>query len=153
MTMRLASTAFTSGAEIPARFTCDGDDLSPPLAWSGAPPGTRSLAIVCRDPDAPSGVWYHWAAYDIAPTVGRLAEHCRPDEKTALRQGTNDFRRAGYGGPCPPHGHGRHHYHFTLYALDVEHLDVPAHAHCREIERAAKAHALAVAELVCVYER
>lgn len=152
MVMRLTSAAFTSGGEIPARFTCDGENLSPPLAWSGAPSGTRGFAVICRDPDAPAGVWYHWAAFDIARSTDGLAEHCRPNDK-ALRQGVNDFRRSSYGGPCPPHGHGRHHYHFTLYALDVDHLDAPANAHCREVESAAKVHALAVAELVGFYER
>lgn len=152
MTMRLISPAFTSGSEIPARFTCDGDNLSPPLAWSNAPSGTRSFAIVCCDPDAPSGVWYHWAALDIARNVDKLAERCRPGS-TAMRQAINDFEKRGYGGPCPPRGHGRHHYHFTLYALDVEHLDVPPSAHCRDIERAARPRALATAELIGFYSR
>ncbi len=152
MTMRLTSAAFANGGEIPARFTCDGENLSPPLAWSGAPPGTRSFAIVCRDPDAPSGPWYHWAALDIARIVDALQEHCRPGSP-AMRQAINDFAKRGYGGPCPPHGHGRHHYHFTLYALDVEQLDVPVSAHCRNVENAARAHALATAELIGVYAR
>ncbi|MGO8915077.1 MAG: YbhB/YbcL family Raf kinase inhibitor-like protein [Stellaceae bacterium] len=152
MMMRLTSAAFANGSEIPARFTCDGDNLSPPLAWSGAPSPTRSFAIVCSDPDAPSGVWYHWAALDIRHDVNALEEHCRPGS-TAMRQAINDFGKRGYGGPCPPRGNGRHHYHFTLYALDVEHLDVPASAHCRDVENAARAHALATAELIGVYAR
>ncbi len=151
MTMRLTSTAFRPGGTIPARFTCDGENLSPPLAWSGAPEGTRSFALVCRDPDAPAGVWYHWAIFDIAPGRDGLEEHCRPSG--GVHQAVNDFGQRGYGGPCPPHGHGRHHYHFTLYALDVEHLDVPAGARCREVEAEAKAHALAEAELTGLYAR
>ena len=152
MTMRLTSAAFANGDEIPARFTCDGQNLSPPLGWSGAPPETRSFAIVCRDPDAPGGVWYHWAAFDIAGTVDGLAEHCRPGS-TEMRQAVNDFGKSGYGGPCPPRGHGRHHSHFTLTALDVEHLAAPASVHCREVEKTIGAHALATAELVGIYAR
>jgi Raf kinase inhibitor-like YbhB/YbcL family protein len=152
MTMRLISAGFANGGEIPARFTCDGDNLSPPLAWSGAPAGTRSLALVCSDPDAPAGTWYHWAAFDIPCTLDALEEHCRP-ASTTMRQAINDFGKRGYGGPCPPSGHGRHHYRFILYALDAEHLDVPASAHCRDVVKAAKAHALATAELIGVYVR
>ncbi len=152
MTMRLTSAGFTNGSEIPARFTCDGANLSPPLAWSGAPPGTRSFAILCRDPDAPSGTWYHWAAFDIPRGAEALEERLPPGSAT-IRQAINDFGKRGYGGPCPPHGHGSHHYHFALYALDVEHLDVPASARCRDVEKAAKAHALAAAELVGLYAR
>ena len=152
MTMRLTSTAFANRAEIPERYTCDGENLSPPLAWSGAPPAAGSFAIICRDPDAPAGVWYHWAAFDISRTEDKLAEHCAP-EAAALRQAINDFGKRGYGGPCPPHGHGPHHYHFTLYALDIEHIDASTRAHCREIEDAAKAHALARAELIGLYAR
>jgi len=114
--MRLTSSAFGNGGEIPARFTCDGENLSPPLAWTGAPKGTHSFAIVCSDRDAPSGVFYHWAVFDIAGSIDRLPEYCRP-ESAALGQAINDFHRGGYGGPCPPHGHGRHRYCFTLYAL------------------------------------
>lgn len=152
MTMRLTSTAFSHGDEIPVHFTCDGGDRSPPLAWSGAPPDARSFAIICRDPDAPSGVWYHWAAFDIPGDVHQLAEHCLPGG-TAMRQAINDFGRRGYGGPCPPRGHGRHHYHFILHALDVEHLDVPASAHCRDVEKIAAAHTLATAGLTGLYAR
>ena len=152
MTMRLSSPAFENGGKIPGRFTCDGDDFSPPLAWSGAPPAARSFAIICRDPDAPSGVWYHWAAFNIPRNISSLAEHCL-SAGPALRQAINDFGQKGYGGPCPPHGHGRHHYHFALYALDSDRIDTPNGAHCRDIETAAKAHAIETAELVGIYER
>jgi len=152
MTMRLTSAGFTHGSEIPAHFTCDGGNLSPPLAWSGAPPGTRSFAIICRDPDAPSGAWYHWAAFDIPRSADTLEEHVSPSSAT-IRQAINDFGKRGYGGPCPPHGHGPHHYHFALYALGVEHLEAPASARCRDVEKAAKAHALATAELIGLYAR
>ncbi len=152
MTMRLTSSAFGARATMPVRFTCDGSDISPPLAWSGAPPATRSFALVCSDPDAPAGVWFHWAIFDIPAGSAELAEHC-PTDGSVAPQALNDFHRRGYGGPCPPHGHGRHHYHFKLYALDVERLGVAADAGCREVEAKAEAHALATAELVAVYSR
>jgi Raf kinase inhibitor-like YbhB/YbcL family protein len=150
--MRLSSSAFAPGDKIPGRFTCDGADVSPPLAWSGAPAGTRSFCVVCSDPDAPAGVWFHWAIFDIPGDATQLPEHL-PAEHGAMRQALNDFHRPGYRGPCPPHGHGRHRYHFKLYALDAEHLGVPSGADCRAVEAAAEAHALAAAELVAVYSR
>jgi Raf kinase inhibitor-like YbhB/YbcL family protein len=152
MTMRLSSSAFADNGQIPNRFTCDGDDNSPPLAWSGAPAAARSFVIVCRDPDAPGGVWYHWAAFDIPRGTDSLAEHCLPTSKT-LQQAINDFGKKGYGGPCPPPGHGPHHYHFSLYALRADHIEAPPNVHCRDIERAAKAHAIATAELIGIYGR
>ncbi len=152
MTMRLSSPAFENGGKIPGRFTCDGDDISPALAWSGAPAAARSFVIICRDPDAPAGTWYHWAAFNIPCNANSLAEHCLPGS-AALRQAINDFGKKGYGGPCPPHGHGRHHYHFVLYALNEDRIDAPGSAHCRDIETAAKAHAIETAELIGIYER
>ena len=152
MTMRLNSAAFENGGEIPERHTCEGDNFSPPLSWFGAPTAVRSFAVICRDPDAPSGVWYHWAVFDIPRTAASLAEHCRPGGM-ALHQAINDFGKKEYGGPCPPRGHGRHHYHFTLYALDTESIDASGGARCRDIETAAKAHAIETAELIGVYER
>lgn len=151
-TMVLTSAAFMQGKSIPSRFTCDGDDYPPPLAWSRAPRETRSFALVCHDPDAPSGDWYHWAAFDIPADAAGLAESLGP-RKAPVREAINDFGKSGYGGPCPPEGHGRHHYHFKLYALDVAHLELPASVRCREVERAAKAHALATAELIGTYSR
>jgi Raf kinase inhibitor-like YbhB/YbcL family protein len=150
--MRLTSSAFSDGGAIPSRFTCDGADLSPPLVWSGAPPDARSFAIVCVDPDAPGGNWYHWAIYDIPVGVTQLPEHC-PSDSRAASQARNDFDRKGYGGPCPPHGHGVHHYHFRLFALNAERLPLPASAHCRDVERIAGAHAIATTDLVGVYSR
>ncbi len=152
MALRLTSTAFADGDRIPIRFTCDGDDISPPLAWSGAPAATRSYALVCSDPDAPGGTFYHWAAFDIPARTGGLAERCLPGS-TALRQAINDFGKKGYGGPCPPRGHGPHHYHFALYALGADHIEAPSAVHCRDIERAAKVHAIESAEIVATYER
>jgi len=149
--MKLVSSAFDDGAAIPRRFTCDGENLSPPLQWSGAPAGTLSFVLLCDDPDAPAGTWHHWAAYDIPPTVTELAVD---DARNAnLQQAVNDFRKVGYGGPCPPHGHGPHHYHFRLLALSTDQLRVKANASCRDIEREARKYAIAEAILVGWYER
>ncbi len=148
--MKLQSNAFNNVGRIPSRFTCDGAGVSPGLAWQEAPPHTQSFAIICRDPDAPSGTWYHWAVFDIPKTCSALAEGQTP---AATRQGTNDFGKQGYGGPCPPRGHGIHHYQFVIYALDVDHLEVTPRSGCRDIEKAAKAHAIATAQLVGTYER
>ena len=131
--MELASSAFADGSAIPRRFTCDGDNLSPPLQWSGAPAGTRSFVLLCDDPDAPSGTWHHWAAYDIPPTAVELAVGAAQDKK--MKQAVNDFRKPGYGGPCPPHGHGPHRYHFRFLALSTEHLRVHSNASCRDVGR------------------
>jgi Raf kinase inhibitor-like YbhB/YbcL family protein len=150
--MRLTSSTFANDGKIPTRFTCDGADVSPPLAWSGAPKEARSFAIVCSDPDAPNGVWYHWAIFDIPRGMAELHEHCMPDGASPA-QTHNDFGKTGYRGPCPPRGHGRHHYHFELLALDVAQLNLPATAGCRAVEEAARSRALATAELVGVYSR
>lgn len=154
MSLSLTSEAFADGQRIPARYTCDGEDLSPPLAWSGAPPGTRSFALFCEDPDAPAGTWHHWAAFDIPAGTTRLAEGVpRAAQVGDLRQASNDFRQPGYGGPCPPKGHGVHRYRFRLLALDLEHLPVAGRPGCRDVARAARPHALASAELVGTYSR
>lgn len=150
--MRLNSSAITPGGEIPRRFTCDGDDVSPPFVWANAPDKTQGFAIVCWDPDAPSGSWYHWAVFDIPATVRELAD-ALSSESIGVHQAINDFGRRGYGGPCPPRGHGRHHYHFKIYALDIDRLTLAAKVRCRDVEKAAKAHALATAELVGIYGR
>jgi Raf kinase inhibitor-like YbhB/YbcL family protein len=152
--MRLISTAFADGAAIPRRHTCDGEDTSPPLAWNDAPTKARSFALVCGDPDAPSGTWHHWAAYDIAADQTALeVDAARHADSLGFRQATNDFQRVGYGGPCPPHRHGPHHYHFRLMALSIDHLPVKKGASCRDVEREARKHMLAEAVLVGTYER
>lgn len=152
--MQLASSAFTDGATIPTKYTCDGKDLSPPLRWDLAPPGTRSFVVLCDDPDAPAGTWHHWAAYDIpahqTAFVEGAAQH---GEEEMFKQAINDFKRRGYGGPCPPQRHGLHHYHFRLLALSIEHLPMRKDASCREVEREARKHVMAEATLVGVYQR
>ena len=147
--MRLNSSAFADGSAIPRRFTCDGDDLSPPLSWSDAPSGTRSSVLLCDDHDAPAGTWHHWAAYDIPSALTMLAEGAASDtEKRGFKQAINDFQRPGYGGPCPPRGHGPHHYHFRLLALSVDRLSVGRTPFCREVERKARKHTITEETLV-----
>ena len=154
MTLRLESPAFAPGGRIPDRFTCEGGDASPPLGWSGAPQGTRGYALVCSDPDAPSGTFYHWAVYDIPAEAHGLAERQRTGERGGpYVHALNDFGRPGYGGPCPPRGHGPHRYRFRLYAVDTARLPIGAHPGCRDVERTAHAHALAEAELVGTFSR
>ncbi|MBM4366275.1 MAG: YbhB/YbcL family Raf kinase inhibitor-like protein [Deltaproteobacteria bacterium] len=140
----LSSTAFTQGATIPARHTCTGDDLSPPLSWTAPPEGTASLALVVDDPDAPRRTWQHWLVWNIPPTTRQLGEALGLDQHV---QGTNDFKKLGYGGPCPPPGHGAHRYFFRLYALDVM-LGLPAGASRAELDAAIKGHVIASAELM-----
>ena len=150
--MRLTSSAFGAGERIPVRFTCDGADISPPLAWSEAPRGTRSFVLVCADPDAPAGTWYHWAIYDIPPVTHALPEHW-PPTRVPPQQAVNDFGKIGYRGPCPPRGAAAHHYHFELFALAVDRLGVGPRVHCREVEAAARPHAIGSAELVGLFGR
>ena len=146
--LNLSSDAFANGQAIPTQYTCDGANQSPPLAWSEPPQGTKSFALVVDDPDAPSGTFRHWGAYDIPASARSLATGA-----SAGTQATNDFGKTGYGGPCPPRGHGPHHYRFRLLALDVERLDLPAIAKVAELESDAKKHLIGRAELTGTYER
>lgn len=152
--MQLRSAAFPDGSAIPRRYTCDGDDLSPPLQWNDPPEDTRSFALLCDDPDAPSGVWHHWAAYDLPATLRSLAEGAAQHaEQHGFKQAINDFQRIGYGGPCPPKQHGPHHYHFRLLALPTDHLVAGQNPSCRDIERQVRNHILTEATLVGIYAR
>jgi Raf kinase inhibitor-like YbhB/YbcL family protein len=151
--MQLSSTAFSDGSAIPRRFTCDGEDLSPPLEWSGAPLGTRSFVLLCKDPDAPAGTWHHWAAYDIPAAQTGLAAGAAQHAEHAFKQAINDFERLGYGGPRPPRRHGPHHYHFRLLALSIDRLAMQTHPSCEDVEREARKHLLAEASLIGVYAR
>ncbi len=116
MAFRLITDAFAESALIPKRHTCEGQDISPALAWSGEPVGTRSFALIMDDPDAPLRTWNHWLLWNIPAGTDALSESFSP-VSTGL-SGTNDFGKPGYGGPCPPRGHGPHRYYFKLYALD-----------------------------------
>ena len=150
MPLTLSSPAFPAGGPIPARYTCDGSDSSPAFAWSGATAGTRSFALVCADPDAPGGTFYHWAIYDVPATVTGLPEHYPTETRDQVRQAINGFGRRGYAGPCPPRGRP-HHYHFTLYALKVAQLSVAAAPRCADVEAAAKKNAIERAGLVGLF--
>jgi Raf kinase inhibitor-like YbhB/YbcL family protein len=143
----LESTGFAHGEEIPRRYGCEGEDLSPPLSWSRPPEGTRSLALIVDDPDAPVGTFTHWLGWGLDPDAQGLGEG-----EAAPVQGRNDFGTSGYRGPCPPPGHGRHRYSFRLYALDSD-PDLSPDADKGDLERALEGHTLAVAELVGTYER
>ena len=151
--MKLTSPAFVDGQPIPTKHTCDGADVSPPLNWSEAPPGTRSFALICDDPDAPVGTWVHWVIHGLSPATADLPEMVPPTERApgGAKQGLNDFRRVGYGGPCPPPGRP-HHYFFKLYALDTE-LALPARAIKADLVRAMAGHILAAAQLMGTYQR
>jgi Raf kinase inhibitor-like YbhB/YbcL family protein len=152
--MQLSLSAFADGATIPRQFTCDGQDLSPPLAWSEAPAETRSYVLLCDDPDAPSGTWHHWAAYDFPADLTALPQGASRDAKRlGFKQAVNDFRRIGYGGPCPPHGHGAHRYRFRLLALSIDALPLRGGPSCQEVEREARRHIVAEAILAGNYSR
>ena len=154
MAFILTSAAFRDGAPIPGKYTCDGGDVSPPLTWSGAPAGTRSVALIADDPDAPGGTWVHWVLYNLSAEVSDLPENIAKVESLDLggaRQGRNDFRRPGYGGPCPPPGPA-HRYFFKLYALDTR-LELKAGAQKKDVEAALEGHALGSAQLMGTYAR
>ena len=151
--MQLSSTAFTEGAAIPAQHTCDAKNVSPPLKWSGVPAGTKSLALIVDDPDAPGGTWVHWVLYDLPAAATELAEDVPKSQYVAggAKQGLNDFRHLGYGGPCPPHGKP-HRYFFKLYALDAV-LDLKPGLTKKDLESAMGKHILAQAQLMGTYQR
>lgn len=147
--MQLTSTAFQNMQPIPGDYTCDGKNISPPLAWSGAPTGVQSFALIVDDPDAPSGVWTHWVVFDLPADTSELPENAAISGNA--RQGMNDFKHPAYGGPCPPAGKP-HRYIFKLYALDTT-LGLKAGASKREVEAAMAKHILAQGVLVGTYQR
>jgi Raf kinase inhibitor-like YbhB/YbcL family protein len=153
VTLAVQSPAFAAGTTIPRQYTCDGADQSPPLTWSGAPAHAASLALIVQDPDAPGGTFTHWVVFNLPPSPAELAAGA--PKTTVLpngaRQGRNDFRRVGYGGPCPPRG-SPHHYHFQLYALDTP-LNLTPGASASEVRTAMRGHVLASGELVGLYGR
>ncbi len=152
MTIKLTSTAFDEGGMIPSQYTCDGQNVSPPLAWSGLPEGAKTLALICDDPDAPRGTWVHWVVYQIPASERGLPENlpARETLDSGARQGTNDFKKPGYGGPCPPSG--THRYFFKLYALDAP-LDLPPGATKDQLLKSMDAHILAQGQLIARYAR
>lgn len=148
--MRVSCPAFDNGERIPRHYTADGENVSPPLSWSDPPPGTKSIALICDDPDAPSGTFVHWLAWGISPELRELPENVKPGARDVI-QGTNGFGKIGYGGPSPPPGNP-HRYFFRLYALDTL-LQLPAGATKEQVLRAMQGHVLAQAELMGVYAR
>lgn len=150
--LTIASPAFSENGMIPRRYGCDGSDRSPALSWEGVPEGTRSLALICDDPDAPAGTWVHWVLFNIPPGEKGLPPDIGPQAtlSNGAVQGINDFGRLGYGGPCPPRG--THRYYFKLYALDTI-LSLDAGATKAQIEAAMKGHILAQAQLMGKYRR
>jgi Raf kinase inhibitor-like YbhB/YbcL family protein len=151
MAFRLTSSAFSDGQPIPTKYTTDGDDVSPPLEWHDVPEGTKSFALIVEDPDAPSGLFRHWALYNIKDDADHLTEGHGNREKVVT--GVNDFGDRGYRGPAPPPGHGTHHYHFKLAALDVETIEAPRDAKVEEIWSMARDHIIDVAEITGTYQR
>lgn len=151
-TLALASPAFAAGGEIPRKYTCDGEDISPPLEWGAPPAGTRGLALIMDDPDAPAGTWDHWLLYNLPADARGLPEGVSPDatRPDGGRHGKNSWGRLGYGGPCPPSG--QHRYFFRLYALDIP-LDLPAGANKAQLLAAMSGHILAQGELMGTYRR
>jgi len=153
--MQITSSSFTHQGAIPAKYTCEGPDTSPPLAWSGVPPSAKSLALIVDDPDAPDPkapkmTWVHWVLYDVPSGTSSLAEGASRSLPSGTRDGLNDWRRTGYGGPCPPIG--RHRYFFKLYALDTK-LTGAKIANKADLEGAMKGHIIEQAELIGRYAR
>jgi Raf kinase inhibitor-like YbhB/YbcL family protein len=154
MAFKLSSPAFADGAEIPSRHTCDGDNRSPHLTWTEPPAGTRSLALIVDDPDAPHGTFAHWLLYDLPPDIRELGERA-PGAGTGERghEGRNSFGDFGYGGPCPPPGDPPHRYRFTLYALDAPALNYADAPTLHQLEAEISAHIIDSARLVGRYQR
>jgi len=153
MTIQLTSPVFQASGSIPVKYTCDGEDISPPLQWNNLPEETKSLALICEDPDAPHGNWCHWVIYNIPATTSELTEAVPAMEElnNGAKQGINDFKRVGYGGPCPPQEHGAHRYFFKLFALDTK-FDQAINSR-EELRSAMTGHILAEGELIGTYQR
>jgi Raf kinase inhibitor-like YbhB/YbcL family protein len=152
MEIKMTSAAFEPGGMIPNQYTCDGQDISPPLSWGDVPDGSASIALVCDDPDAPMGTWVHWVLFDLPPETRNLPENIPPSEtlEGGGTHGVNDFRRLGYGGPCPPGG--THRYYFKIYALDKK-MGLSAGSTKAQLLKAMEGHVMAEGELIGRYKR
>ncbi len=152
MEINVESSAFKEGQSIPKQYTCDGVNISPPLEWKGVPKNAKTLAIICDDPDAPTGTWVHWVVYNLSANDMGLIENTPATEKLTGGglQGKNDFGKIGYGGPCPPSG--THRYFFKLYALDAE-LDLRPGATKSDLLKAMEGHIVAQGQLMGTYSR
>ncbi len=151
--LTVRSDAFDDGERIPDEHTCQGANFSPPIEWTGAPSATRSFVLICDDPDAPGGVWTHWVLFDLPSSTTALAARAGGKHPKIGKQGTQDFGSTEYGGPCPPRGHGIHHYHFRVYALDIATLGLGTGVPRTDVERAMRGHVLAVGETMGTYSR
>ena len=153
-TIQLTSSSFTHQSRLPVDLTCDGKDLSPQLNWTHIPPGVKSFALICDDPDAPAKVWVHWLIFNIPASTAQLEAGMptTPTLASDAQQGMNDSGSIGYGGACPPKGHGTHHYIFTLYALDTL-LDLKPGISRAALENAMKGHILATGQIIGTYSR
>ncbi len=151
--MELTSTAFKQGEAIPAKFTCDGQNVSPSLKWHDIPANTKSLVLICDDPDAPGKTFVHWVVYNISPSITEFSENIIPSDlrNKNIMEGKTDFNRIGYSGPCPPGG-THHHYHFKLYAIDRE-IDKTPGLRKINVLKEMERHILAQCELVGIYKR
>jgi Raf kinase inhibitor-like YbhB/YbcL family protein len=149
--LKLIIPAFSDGSLIPSLHTCEGADLAPSIEWFGEPAETRSFTLIVDDPDAPAGTWNHWLLFDIPGSVHSLAQGYKAGQ--AGLSGANDFDKQGYGGPCPPKGHGPHRYFFKLHAVGIPSLGLKAGAKRVEIDRALKGHVVAEAQYMGRYER
>ena len=150
--LQITSSAFAEGQLIPKKYSCDGENVSPPLAWSGVPPEASTLALIADDPDAPAGTWTHWIVFNLPASATGLPEAVAATNKleNGALQGTNSYRKVGYGGPCPPGG--THRYYFRLYALDAP-LTLSNGATAKDVQAAMQGHILATAELMGRYKR
>lgn len=152
--LRVTSPAFADHERIPERYTLDGGNVSPPLKWADAPQNTRSFALIVEDPDAPQGTFHHWVAYNVPATFQGIQEGAGAAGAAAIDIALNDFGHRQYDGPAPPRGHGLHHYHFRVLALDVPRLDLlVTSAGVRDVIAAARPHTIASAQIVGLYER
>lgn len=151
MAFKLTISAFPEGGLIPELHTCDSADVSPSLEWSGEPGQTESFALIMEDPDAPGGTWNHWLLWDLPASVHDLAQRYKPNRLGV--SGANDFGKPGYGGPCPPRGHGAHRYFFKIYALAVPSLGLKPGAKRAELDKTLRGHILGEAQYMGRYER
>lgn len=149
--MEISSSAFSNGQPIPAQYTCQGKNISPPLAWTGAPGNAASLALIVDDPDAPAGVWTHWIVFNLPPDATGLPEDAASFVAASAKEGVNNFKHASYNGPCPPAGKA-HRYFFKIYALDTK-IDLPSGATRKDVEAAMATHVLAEGQLMGTYRR
>lgn len=155
MGFSLKSHDFNDGETLNKRYSCEGDGMSPDLEWDGPPQGTRSYALIVEDPDAPGGVFTHWVVFDMPATFKHLDRGMGNDQdlKDGIKQGTTDFGHTGYGGPCPPRGHGRHRYNFVIKALDIPMLGLTDGAEKADVLKAIKGHVLGESRITGVFER